>query len=153
MTSLPVQDVAHWHPIDGTPEKKRVAIGCGVGATIVRYHTKQPMNTAPISVLTSIEAPCASATKKKMAAASATPMPVSQRLRTLTPGLIHSCSAASGGWDVSGGGPAAASGVVSTCSIVDPYIFREESTPQKALCGSRRSRVAHSVSTPIVAER
>ena len=33
--SLP--DVAHWHPIDGTPEKKRVAIGCGVGATIETY--------------------------------------------------------------------------------------------------------------------
>src|ERR1051325_3443304 len=31
------QDVAHWHPIDGTPEKKRVAIGCGVGATIETY--------------------------------------------------------------------------------------------------------------------
>ena len=26
-------DVAHWHPINGTPEKKRVAIGCSVGAT------------------------------------------------------------------------------------------------------------------------
>jgi MFS family permease len=37
MTSPPVQDVAHWHPIDGTPEKKRVAIGCGVGATIETY--------------------------------------------------------------------------------------------------------------------
>src|SRR3954451_8698409 len=32
-----LQDVAHWHPIDGTPEKKRVAIGCGVGATIETY--------------------------------------------------------------------------------------------------------------------
>src|SRR5689334_20236298 len=37
MTSPPVQNVAHWHPIDGTPEKKRVAIGCGVGATIETY--------------------------------------------------------------------------------------------------------------------
>ena len=33
MTRPPVE-VAHWHPIDGTPEKKRVAVGCGVGATI-----------------------------------------------------------------------------------------------------------------------
>src|SRR3954470_2149846 len=32
-----LEDVAHWHPIDGTPEKKRVAIGCGVGATIETY--------------------------------------------------------------------------------------------------------------------
>jgi MFS family permease len=37
VTSPPVQEVAHWHPIDGTPEKKRVAIGCGVGATIETY--------------------------------------------------------------------------------------------------------------------
>nr|WP_296072272.1 MFS transporter [uncultured Actinoplanes sp.] len=37
MSQPPVQDVAHWHPIDGTPEKKRVAIGCGVGATIETY--------------------------------------------------------------------------------------------------------------------
>src|SRR5689334_24892741 len=37
MTSPPVSDVAHWHPIDGTPEKKRVAIGCGVGAIIETY--------------------------------------------------------------------------------------------------------------------
>src|ERR687883_519194 len=37
MTSPAVQDVAHWHPIDGTPEKKRVAIGCGIGATIETY--------------------------------------------------------------------------------------------------------------------
>ena len=32
-----LQDVAHWHPIDGTPEKKRVAVGCGIGATIETY--------------------------------------------------------------------------------------------------------------------
>jgi MFS family permease len=32
-----LEEVAHWHPIDGTPEKKRVAIGCGVGATIETY--------------------------------------------------------------------------------------------------------------------
>src|SRR4029453_16998772 len=32
-----LEDVAHWHPIDGTPEKKRVAVGCGVGATIETY--------------------------------------------------------------------------------------------------------------------
>src|SRR4029450_12386402 len=37
MTRPPVENVAHWHPIDGTPEKKRVAIGCGVGATIETY--------------------------------------------------------------------------------------------------------------------
>jgi MFS family permease len=37
MTSQPLPDVARWHPIDGTPEKKRVAIGCGVGATIETY--------------------------------------------------------------------------------------------------------------------
>src|SRR3954452_1097333 len=32
-----LEDVAHWHPIDGTPEKRRGAIGCGVGATIETY--------------------------------------------------------------------------------------------------------------------
>jgi len=37
MSNPPLQDVAHWHPIDGTPEKRRVAIGCGVGATIETY--------------------------------------------------------------------------------------------------------------------
>src|ERR687886_1632594 len=37
MANPSVQDVAHWHPIDGTPEKKRVAVGCGVGATIETY--------------------------------------------------------------------------------------------------------------------
>jgi MFS family permease len=30
-------EVAHWHPIDGTPEKKKVAIGCSIGATIETY--------------------------------------------------------------------------------------------------------------------
>jgi MFS family permease len=30
-------EVAHWHPIEGTPEKKRVAIGCSIGATIETY--------------------------------------------------------------------------------------------------------------------
>ena len=37
MSNPPLQDVAHWHPIEGTPEKKRVAIGCGIGATIETY--------------------------------------------------------------------------------------------------------------------
>jgi MFS family permease len=32
-----LQEVAHWHPIDGTPEKKRVAVGCSIGATIETY--------------------------------------------------------------------------------------------------------------------
>ena len=32
-----LEEVAHWHPIEGTPERKRVAIGCGVGATIETY--------------------------------------------------------------------------------------------------------------------
>src|ERR671939_1467182 len=32
-----LHDVAHWHPIEGTPEKKRVAVGCAVGATIETY--------------------------------------------------------------------------------------------------------------------
>ena len=32
-----LEDVAHWHPIEGTPEKKRVAIGCSIGATIETY--------------------------------------------------------------------------------------------------------------------
>jgi MFS family permease len=30
-------EVAQWHPIDGTPEKKKVAIGCSIGATIETY--------------------------------------------------------------------------------------------------------------------
>ena len=34
---LHLEDVAHWHPIEGTPEKKRVAIGCSIGATIETY--------------------------------------------------------------------------------------------------------------------
>jgi MFS family permease len=32
-----LEGTAHWHPIEGTPEKKRVAIGCSVGATIETY--------------------------------------------------------------------------------------------------------------------
>jgi MFS family permease len=32
-----LEEVAHWHPIEGTPMKKRVAIGCSVGATIETY--------------------------------------------------------------------------------------------------------------------
>jgi MFS family permease len=32
-----LEEVAHWHPIEGTPEKKRVAIGCSIGATIETY--------------------------------------------------------------------------------------------------------------------
>ena len=32
-----MQEVAHWHPIEGTPEKKRVAVGCSVGAVIETY--------------------------------------------------------------------------------------------------------------------
>jgi len=32
-----LEEVAHWHPIEGTPEKKKVAIGCAVGATIETY--------------------------------------------------------------------------------------------------------------------
>jgi MFS family permease len=30
-------EVAHWHPIEGTPEKRKVAIGCSIGATIETY--------------------------------------------------------------------------------------------------------------------
>src|SRR5215208_4807306 len=30
-------DVAQWHPIDGTPTKKKVAVGCSIGATIETY--------------------------------------------------------------------------------------------------------------------
>jgi MFS family permease len=30
-------EVAEWHPIDGTPTKKKVAIGCSIGATIETY--------------------------------------------------------------------------------------------------------------------
>src|ERR687890_801399 len=32
-----LKEVAHWHPIEGTPMKKKVAIGCSVGATIETY--------------------------------------------------------------------------------------------------------------------
>src|ERR671926_520584 len=32
-----LEEVAHWHPIEGTPEKKKVAIGCSIGATIETY--------------------------------------------------------------------------------------------------------------------
>ena len=34
MSDPHLQEVAHWHPIDGTPEKKRVAIGCSVLSAI-----------------------------------------------------------------------------------------------------------------------
>jgi MFS family permease len=37
MSDPHLEEVAHWHPIDGTPEKKRVAVGCSVGATIETY--------------------------------------------------------------------------------------------------------------------
>ena len=30
-------EVAHWHPIEGTPDKMKVAIGCSIGATIETY--------------------------------------------------------------------------------------------------------------------
>jgi MFS family permease len=29
--------VAQWHPVDGTPTKKKVAVGCSIGATIETY--------------------------------------------------------------------------------------------------------------------
>src|SRR3954466_3889690 len=32
-----LEEVAAWHPIEGTPEKKKVAIGCSIGATIETY--------------------------------------------------------------------------------------------------------------------
>ena len=32
-----LEEVAHWHPIEGTPMRKKVAIGCSVGATIETY--------------------------------------------------------------------------------------------------------------------
>src|SRR4051794_40775925 len=32
-----LQEIAQWHPIDGTPAKRRVAIGSGIGATIETY--------------------------------------------------------------------------------------------------------------------
>jgi|SoiMethySBSTD1v2_1073268.scaffolds.fasta_scaffold10418_4 MFS family permease len=37
MSDPHLQEVAHWHPIEGTPEKKRVAVGCSVGAVIETY--------------------------------------------------------------------------------------------------------------------
>src|SRR3954452_13176593 len=32
-----LEEVAEWHPIEGTPMKKKVAIGCSIGATIETY--------------------------------------------------------------------------------------------------------------------
>src|SRR4029453_17315827 len=32
-----LEEVAHWHPIEGTPMKKRVAVGSSIGATIETY--------------------------------------------------------------------------------------------------------------------
>src|SRR5829696_4144592 len=32
-----LEEVAAWHPIEGTPMKKKVAIGCSIGATIETY--------------------------------------------------------------------------------------------------------------------
>src|SRR6188472_5926 len=32
-----LEEVAHWHPIEGTPEKKKVAVGCSIGAMIETY--------------------------------------------------------------------------------------------------------------------
>src|SRR5919206_401672 len=32
-----LEEVAEWHPIEGTPAKKKVAIGCSIGATIETY--------------------------------------------------------------------------------------------------------------------
>jgi MFS family permease len=32
-----LDEVAEWHPIDGTPTKKKVAVGCAIGATIETY--------------------------------------------------------------------------------------------------------------------
>src|SRR4051812_13196542 len=32
-----LEEVAEWHPIEGTPLKKKVAIGCSIGATIETY--------------------------------------------------------------------------------------------------------------------
>jgi MFS family permease len=32
-----LKELARWHPVDGTPAKKRVAIGSGIGATIETY--------------------------------------------------------------------------------------------------------------------
>src|SRR5689334_16756452 len=35
--SAHLETVAEWHPIEGTPMKKKVAIGCSIGATIETY--------------------------------------------------------------------------------------------------------------------
>src|SRR4051794_20639198 len=32
-----LEEVAQWHPIEGTPTKKKVAVGCSIGATIETY--------------------------------------------------------------------------------------------------------------------
>src|SRR3954470_11555611 len=32
-----LEEVAAWHPIEGTPTKKKVAVGCSIGATIETY--------------------------------------------------------------------------------------------------------------------
>ena len=32
-----LETVAEWHPIEGTPMRKKVAIGCSIGATIETY--------------------------------------------------------------------------------------------------------------------
>src|SRR3954453_5362347 len=32
-----LEEVAEWHPIDGTPTKKKVAVGCSIGARIETY--------------------------------------------------------------------------------------------------------------------
>lgn len=32
-----LETVAQWHPVDGTPTKKKVAVGCSIGATIETY--------------------------------------------------------------------------------------------------------------------
>src|SRR3954467_8708517 len=32
-----LEEVAEWHPIEGTPTKKKVAVGCSIGATIETY--------------------------------------------------------------------------------------------------------------------
>jgi MFS family permease len=32
-----LEEVAQWHPIEGTPMKKKVAVGCSIGATIETY--------------------------------------------------------------------------------------------------------------------
>src|SRR4051795_3029246 len=32
-----LEEVAAWHPLEGTPTKKKVAVGCSIGATIETY--------------------------------------------------------------------------------------------------------------------